>query len=203
MPACLQPTSQQDLSNDLWALASLGLTPDPAWLEKHLWEVARRQQQKQLLPQHYANLAHALAKLGHRCVCLCDMLVLHCMPATDLVACADACPSACRPERTWAVQYQADVLSLLPQFKPQELSCVLWAMAQLNVKAEEVRVCARSSKRGGLHCTNSVAHATCAREPAPFPPSCVAPCPVLSCMRVCHDRRSCWSRPWLTCLPAC
>lgn len=52
----------------LWSLASLGLTPEPAWLQKHLWEVSRRQLQKQVLPQHYANVGAALAKLGHRCV---------------------------------------------------------------------------------------------------------------------------------------
>ena len=56
----------QDLSNMLWALASLGVSPEPAWLQQLLQEVTRRQIQKQLLPQHMANLGWALAKLGHR-----------------------------------------------------------------------------------------------------------------------------------------
>lgn len=50
----------------LWALASLGITPEPAWLQQLLQEVSRRQAQKQLSPQHLANLGWALAKLGHR-----------------------------------------------------------------------------------------------------------------------------------------
>jgi hypothetical protein len=50
----------------LWALGSLGLTPDPAWLQQALHEATRRQYQKQLLPQHLANIGWALAKLGHR-----------------------------------------------------------------------------------------------------------------------------------------
>jgi hypothetical protein len=109
----LPRASSQDLSNSLWALASLGVAPEAAWLQRHLAEVSRRQLQKQLLPQHYANLAHALAKLGHR------------------------------PDRDWLERFQADVVALVPQFKPQELTCALWALAQLNAKADEVRACAR------------------------------------------------------------
>jgi hypothetical protein len=52
----------------LWSLASLGSTPDPAWLAQAMQEVQRRQLQKQLEPQHYGNIGWALAKMGHRCV---------------------------------------------------------------------------------------------------------------------------------------
>jgi hypothetical protein len=92
----------------LWALATLGISPDPAWLQQHLREVGRRQAQRTLLPQHLANVGWALAKLSHR------------------------------PDRDWLARYQEDVLSLLPQFKPQEISNVLWALAVLNCKAEKV-----------------------------------------------------------------
>lgn len=60
--------SLQDLSNMLWALASLGITPEPAWLQQHMQEVHRRQLQKQVAPQHYGNIGWALAKMGHRWV---------------------------------------------------------------------------------------------------------------------------------------
>jgi hypothetical protein len=92
----------------LWALATLGLSPDPAWLQQHLREVGRRQAQRTLLPQHLANVGWALAKLSHR------------------------------PDRDWLARYQEDVLAVLPQFKPQEISNVLWALAVLNCKAEKV-----------------------------------------------------------------
>lgn len=92
----------------LWALASLGTAPDPAWLQQHLREVSRRQAQRQLLPQHLANLGWALAKLGHR------------------------------PDRGWLAKYQEDVFTALPELKPQEMSNVLWALAVLNCKAERV-----------------------------------------------------------------
>jgi hypothetical protein len=101
----------QDLSNMLWALATLGLSPDPAWLQQHLREVGRRQAQRTLLPQHLANVGWALAKLSHR------------------------------PDRDWLARYQEDVLASLPQFKPQEISNVLWALAVLNCKAEKVGWC--------------------------------------------------------------
>lgn len=52
----------------LWSLASLGSTPDPAWLAQCMQEVQRRQLQKQMEPQHYGNIGWALAKMGHRCV---------------------------------------------------------------------------------------------------------------------------------------
>jgi len=58
----------QDLSNMLWGLASLSITPDPAWLQQHMQEVLRRQLQKQLEPQHCGNIGWALAKMGHRYV---------------------------------------------------------------------------------------------------------------------------------------
>jgi hypothetical protein len=59
----------QDLSNMLWALASLNITPEPAWLQQHMQQVHRRQLQKLVVPQHYGNIGWALAKMGHRCVC--------------------------------------------------------------------------------------------------------------------------------------
>jgi hypothetical protein len=98
----------QDLSNMMWALATLGISPDPAWLQQHLREVGRRQAQRSLLPQHLANIGWALAKLSHR------------------------------PDRDWLARYQEDVLGALPGFKPQEISNVLWALAVLNCKAEQV-----------------------------------------------------------------
>lgn len=52
----------------LWSLASLGSTPDPAWLAQCMQEVQRRLLQKQMEPQHYGNIGWALAKMGHRWV---------------------------------------------------------------------------------------------------------------------------------------
>lgn len=52
----------------LWGLASLSITPDPAWLQQHMQEVLKRQLQKQVEPQHCGNIGWALAKMGHRYV---------------------------------------------------------------------------------------------------------------------------------------
>lgn len=93
----------------LWALGSLGVTPEPAWLAQALHEAGRRQAQRQLLPQHLANIAWGLAKLGSR------------------------------PDRAWLSRFQEDVFGALPAMKPQELTNVLWALAVLNCKAEQVR----------------------------------------------------------------
>jgi hypothetical protein len=52
----------------LWSLASLGRTPEPAWLQQCMQEVHRRQLQKAVQPQHYGNIGWALAKMGYRWV---------------------------------------------------------------------------------------------------------------------------------------
>jgi hypothetical protein len=48
------------------------------------------------------------------------------------------CFAVYRPERFWADRYLEDVFSLLPRFKPQELTNVLWAIAVLNMRVPEV-----------------------------------------------------------------
>jgi hypothetical protein len=94
----------------LWALASLGSPPEPAWLEQQLRMVSNRQAHGNPLPQHLASQGWALARLGHR------------------------------PGGEWLAGYQRQLLAALPRLQPRELASALWALASLNSRPEQACV---------------------------------------------------------------
>jgi hypothetical protein len=137
----------QDLSNILWALAVLNITPDEAWLAWFQQQLLRQ------LPacnqQVLANTIWALARLAcspsdaflqsflQQCRQQLGSRAAGSTPQGYSNTLASLAKLQVAPGQEWLAAYVAAMQPALPRFKPQELATSIWALAKLGHQPPE------------------------------------------------------------------